>query len=158
MPEGRIGLSCVLFKKIFWHRLCKWHGGFHGKDQETDYSLERTSWGKGQHHRQPLQPWSGPEAAVKNLCLWWGTPLAEMVAKGSCFVLTLLASVSQDGSNCICSGKSEVWQSPERGPSVPYTLWKTSVAAGPSWALLLAGEKVYWVRWEMWNIIPHQLF
>jgi len=54
MPEGRIVLSSVLFKKICWHLLCKWHGGFHGKEEEKNYSLGRTLWGKGQNHKQPL--------------------------------------------------------------------------------------------------------
>jgi len=111
MPEGRIGLSCVLFKKIRWHLLCQWHGGFRGEEEVTNYSLERTLWGKGQHHREPLQPWSGPEAAVKNLWPWWWTTLAEMVTKGSCFVVTLSASVAQHGQQ-----QHLFWE--KRGPTV----------------------------------------
>jgi len=126
MPKVEFNWIVFSLKKICWHLLCKWHGGFHGKEEETNYSLERTLWGKVQHHRQPLQPWSGPEAAVKNFWPWWGSSLGEIVAKGGCFVLTLSASVAQHVQQ-----QDLFWE--KRGLTEPLK-W-------PSWILHLLEDK-----------------
>lgn len=94
MPEGRIGLNCILLKKIHWHLLYKWHGGFHGKEEKANYSLERTLLGKSAPQTAVtamIRPWSSRE----NLWPWWRTSLGEMAVKESCLVLTPLARVSQ---------------------------------------------------------------